>query len=325
MSILMPIPAETVPQQQFLDEVIRDLSREPKRLSSKYFYDAAGDALFQQIMACPEYYLTRCETEIFETHAPAIAALLDTQDGPFDLIELGAGDGSKTVKLLTAFQQQESDFTYIPIDISSSIIQFLKERLSELMPDLKVQGMNGEYLDMLNQIHDRSAHRKAVLFLGSTIGNMTPESALNLCREMRKRLDAGDRILMGFDLKKHPAMILAAYDDVQGFTREFNLNFLRRINRELGGNFAVEQFDHYPCYDPLSGACMSFLVSRIDQNVQIADRSFSFRKNEVIHMEISQKYSQEEIRKMAGEAGFRPVKDFVDSRNWFLDAIWECI
>jgi dimethylhistidine N-methyltransferase len=321
----MPLPTETAQQQQFLEEVLRDLSSEPKRLSSKYFYDAAGDALFQQIMACPEYYLTRCETEIFDTNASGIAALLDVHDGPFDLIELGAGDGSKTVKLLDAFQQLKSDFTYIPIDISSSIIQFLKENLAQQMPALKVQGMNGEYLDMLNQIHDRSTHRKVVLFLGSTIGNMTPNAALNLCREMRQRLDPGDRILIGFDLKKHPAMILAAYDDVQGFTREFNLNLLRRINRELDGNFAVEQFDHYPCYDPLSGACMSFLVSRVNQHVQIADSDFHFKMNEVIHMEISQKYSPDQVRKMAADAGFRPVADFMDARNWFLDAVWECI
>lgn len=311
-------------KNQFLEEVTQDLRRSPKRLNSKYFYDKTGDALFQRIMACPDYYLTRCETEIFDAHAPAIAELLDVSGESFDLIELGAGDASKTIRLLNALTARKSRFNYVPIDISSSIIEFLKLKLGELFPDMNVQGLNGEYLDMLNKVHESSDRRKVLLFLGSTIGNMEPPRALQFCKELRARLDPGDRMLIGFDLKKHPARILAAYNDAAGLTKQFNLNLLVRINRELGGDFDLDQFDHYPVYHPETGAAESFLVSIKDQSVHIGESLFFFRKDEVIHMEISQKYDLPSIENMALEAGFQMIAAIKDSRNWFVDAIWEC-
>lgn len=310
-------------KNQFLNEVIHDLKQSPKRLNSKYFYDATGDALFQKIMACPDYYLTRCETEIFDAHATDIAEMLDAGSDPFDLIELGAGDASKTIKLLRALKDRKCTFSYIPIDISSSIIRFLKQKLGDLIPDLPVQGLNGEYLEMLNYAQRTSTRRKVVLFLGSTIGNMEPQRALHFCRELHSRLNPGDRILIGFDLKKHPARVLAAYNDAGGLTKEFNLNLLRRINRELEGDFDLDQFDHYPVYHPETGAAESFLVSLKDQSVHIAENLFFFRKNEVIHMEISQKYDLPSIENMALEAGFQMIAAIPDSRLWFVDAIWE--
>jgi dimethylhistidine N-methyltransferase len=309
---------------QFLAEVIQDLNQTPKRLNSKYFYDSTGDVLFQRIMGCGEYYLTRCEAEIFEKHGEEIATCLRNGNSDFDLIELGAGDASKTIHLLRALARAKSNFTYVPIDISSSIIQHLETNLTAEIPGLTVKGLNGEYLEMLKKAHRESSRRKVILFLGSNIGNLTPGAALNFCKEIRATLNEGDRLLIGFDLKKHPATILAAYNDASGYTRAFNLNLLHRINRELGGNFIPDQFDHYPTYDPVTGACKSYLVSTVKQEVRIGEQSFAFGKDEVIHMEISQKYSRSEIENMAQEAGFSVAASFTDSRDWFVDSIWSC-
>ena len=309
---------------QFLEEVLHGLSQKPKRLNPKYFYDAAGDALFQQIMACDEYYLTRCEKEILETCAADIAVILKDGYDDFDLIELGAGDASKTIHILEELSMMKASFTYVPIDISFSMIQHLGEKLPGMVPGLNVRGLNGEYLDMLRKAYAGSARKKAILFLGSNIGNMEPDAALNFCKAIRATMHKGDQILIGFDLKKNPKTILAAYNDAAGYTRAFNLNLLSRINRELGGNFVPEQFDHYPTYDPGTGACKSYLVSQVDQQVRVGGKLFSFEKNEVIFMEVSQKYNFEEIVNLATLSGFVPVEAFFDHQHWFVDTVWKC-
>jgi uncharacterized SAM-dependent methyltransferase len=167
-----------------------------------------------------------------------------------------------------------------------------------------------------------SDRRKVILFLGSNIGNMPVADAINFSKELRKHLNEGDMALIGFDLKKNPATILAAYNDKGGITRRFNLNLLNRINRELGGNFDVKKFDHYPTYDPESGACKSYLVSQQDQIVNIADKHIHFQKDEYIYMEISQKFTVSQTGQMAEKSGFKPLELFFDSKNWFMDAIW---
>ena len=161
--------------------------------------------------------------------------------------------------------------------------------------------------------------------LGGNLGNETPENALAFCRKMRSVLQEGDILLVGFDLKKHPATILAAYNDAAGFTRDFNLNLLHRINSELGGNFDSTQFEHYPTYDPSTGACKSFLISKIDQEVIISGQTFIFEANEFIFMEISQKYSVTETEELAAACGFRTVRHFFDHKQWFVDTVWQCV
>ena len=159
--------------------------------------------------------------------------------------------------------------------------------------------------------------------LGGNIGNDTPENAIEFCRKISSCLQEGDLVLIGFDLKKNPATILAAYNDAAGYTRDFNLNLLTRINRELEANFNLDQFEHYPTYDPANGACKSYLISKTNQTVSIADREIQFDKDEYVYMEISQKYDVEQINKMAELSGFKPVKHFFDSKSWFLDAVWQ--
>jgi len=306
----------------FLTEVLQDLGAKPKSLRSKYFYDDIGDDLFQQIMHCPEYYPTRCEAEILRSKADVIAETLRNGFDQFDLIELGAGDATKTSYILQEFLRKQVNMTYMPVDISSSMIDFLSTTLPERIPGLKVQALNGEYFEMVDEANRRSSNHKAVLFLGGNLGNMPPEEALEFCKKLGSSLQKGDLVLIGFDLKKNPKVIHAAYDDAGGLTKAFNLNLLTRINRELGGNFDISQFEHYASYDPSSGACKSFLVSLKAQQVTISGQNIEFEKDEYIDMEISQKYSLEEIDKMASDAGFVPVERFFDSNNWFLDTVW---
>jgi L-histidine N-alpha-methyltransferase len=310
---------------QFLKEVLEDLSQTPKTLNSKYFYDGKGDKLFQDIMDCPEYYPTNCEMEIFREHTRDLAVTLKNGFNTFDLVEMGAGDATKSSFLLKELVAMNADFTYMPIDISSAMIAHLEGSLPGQIEGLKVEGLNGEYFEMLEKANQISTRKKVVMLLGGNIGNETPENALEFCRKIRSFLQEGDLVLVGFDLKKNPRTILAAYNDAAGFTRDFNLNLLHRINNELDGDFDTEQFEHYPTYDPATGACKSYLISRIDQEVNISGEKFIFRENEFIFMEISQKYSLEETEAMAVNTGFKTVTHFLDHKNWFVDTVWQCI
>lgn len=314
----------TVYRNQFLQDVIEGLTGSPKRLDSKYFYDANGDKLFQQIMQCPEYYPTRCEMEILKRQRGAITSTINALLPSYDVIELGAGDATKSVHLLQEMIQTGTDFTYYPVDISGSIISELENKLPQTLPGLQVRGLHGEYMRMLHQASELSNKNKLVLFMGANIGNFDTRQALNFCRQLRRQLKEGDLLMIGFDLKKHPAVILDAYSDSQGITRAFNLNLLHRINRELNADFKLRLFDHYASYDPATGACKSYLVSLANQKVRIGNTvTVEFERDECIYMEISQKYTPQEIQQLAFSAGFTPVADFRDTKNWFADCLWK--
>ena len=310
--------------QQFRKEVLEDLSREPKQLPSKYFYDAAGDRLFQEIMKLPEYYLTHCETEILTNHASELATLITKDNSFFNLIELGAGDCTKTIHLLRALLDRSANFVFRPVDISAAVIDDLRQRLPKELPGLQMTGHQGEYLSMLEQAA-QPGQRNVVLFLGSNIGNMLFTEALDFGRQLRNRLQTGDMVVVGFDLKKAPSVIRAAYNDPSGVTRAFNLNLLTRINRELDANFDLKAFDHYCSYDPANGACKSYLISLADQVVKVSGEYIPFKKDEHIWTEISQKYSIEQIDQMATACGFTNSANFFDSRRWFTEVVWTAI
>lgn len=309
--------------EQFLNDVISGLSAIPKKLDSKYFYNAEGDALFQKIMQSDEYYLTNCEFEIFKARGPEIAALFKSKLHEFDLLELGAGDASKSSYLLQALVDKQTPFTYMPIDISASIIDYLKVTLPEKVPGLHIHGLNGEYFPMVEKAKEISSRRKAVLFLGGNIGNMNPSEALSFCNKLHGALNKGDYVMIGFDLRKNPHAIFNAYNDSEGYTKAFNLNLLRRINDELGGDIEISNFEHYNSYDPLTGACKSYLFSLEAQEFKIAGQRFQMDAAEVIDMEISQKYSLEEVLELANQTNFGVVETFFDSKRWFLDILWE--
>jgi L-histidine N-alpha-methyltransferase len=319
-----PVSSQGI-NQQFCDDVMAGLMASPKYMEAKYFYDTAGDELFQEIMNSPEYYPTNCELEIFTQQTEALAQAIIGDGSTFDLIELGAGDAMKSTHLLRHLLHKKSDFTYVPIDISGHVINYLNETLPQTLPGLQLTGLTGEYFDMLQEAANLSGRRKVVLFLGSNIGNMPVEDAEGFCKEMRRHLSLGDSVLIGVDLKKNPKTILAAYNDAQGFTSRFNLNLLTRVNQELQANFNLDQFEHYPTYDPETGSCKSYLISLTDQQVQLCGQSISFSKDEYIYMEISQKYTINQINSMATQSGFKPAAHFVDSKGWFLDAIWQVV
>jgi L-histidine N-alpha-methyltransferase len=314
-----------IAQSAFLKDVIEGLSSHPKYLQSKYFYDQAGDALFQEIMRSPEYYPSDCELEIFTEQCRALAWAMRCGGNDFDLIELGAGDATKTNFVLKYLIEQGISFTYKPIDISENIINYLNVTLPVIIPGIQIEGLNGDYLDMLKRAGADSQKRKVVLFLGSSIGNMSLGDATEFCRAIRSTLSSGDMLLIGVDLRKNPNTILAAYNDKGRATKKFNLNLLTRINRELGADFDIGNFDHFPTYDPLTGACKSYLICLKTHVIQIGSHVISFQKNEIIDMEISQKYALEDTRTLAHDSRFMPVADFYDKKKWFLDTLWTAV
>lgn len=316
--------AKNLVLKRFFDEVIRGLTALPKYLSSKYFYDSRGDSLFRHIMHAEEYYLSHCELEILSGHAEEIAAKVESKGETIDVVELGPGDASKSIYLLEKLDKKKAIARYIPIDISANVINLLKETLTFKIPTLDIQSLNGEYFDMLDKIRRSSDKRKLVLFLGANIGNYAPAAAVHFCQNMRQYLKTGDKVLIGIDLKKHPQTILNAYNDRKGYTRSFNLNLLHRINIELNADFEIGQFDHYPMYDPGSGTCKSYLISRCAQKVHIGSQEINFDENETIFMEISQKYTVHETKLLAAQSGFVPVAEFFDSKEWFVDCLWDC-
>jgi len=309
--------------KQFAKDVRTGLQQTPKQLSSKYFYDAKGDQLFQDIMHMPEYYLTNCEFEILESSKKAMLDLIGSSH--FDLVELGAGDGHKTKILLEHFSEAQADFSYIPVDISGNVLQHLKSDLLERWPEMDVIPMQGDYLAMLEELHYRHNARKVILFMGANIGNLTPPRAKAFLSRIKAHMEPGDLLIIGFDLKKDPATILNAYNDPAGITAAFNLNLLERMNRELGANFKLEQFKHWESYDPGSGATKSFLISKQQQEVyfQALQETFSFQAWEAIDVELSQKYSITEIQDLATELNFKVLKHFRDAQDYFVDSVWQ--
>lgn len=308
---------------KFYYDVSCGLNANPKYLSSMYFYDAIGDKIFQDLMNCEEYYPTNCELEIFSEKTAEICNTIIGKGDAFDLIELGAGDATKSTYLLKYLLENNADFSYLPIDISLNVISLLNITLPVTLPGLQMTGLNGEYFDMLKKASAISGKRKVVMFLGSNVGNMPVDVAKQFCADVRSHLSPGDMMLIGVDLKKNPATVLAAYNDKEGITKRFNLNLLERINNELNADFDTNQFEHYPTYDPETGACKSYLISKIEQDVNLNGmETIHFEKDEYIFMEISQKFTVQQIDEMAANASFKPIVHFFDSRHWFTDAIW---
>ena len=317
-----------IKESAFAREVRSGLNTQPKHLSSKYFYDAKGSEIFELIMRMPSYYLTNCEYEILLQYRGDLLEQFAPDGAPFHLIEFGAGDGLKTRLLLEHFLELGANFDYLPIDISGEALRKLELNLQRDYPDLRLQPMEAEYFTALHQLKEETkGERKVVLFLGSNIGNFQPEGAIGFLKHMREELEKGDQLLIGFDLKKEPSVILEAYNDKAGITRAFNLNLLRRINRELGGNFDLEQFDHWETYDPLSGECKSYIVSKRQQSVYIEalDECFEFRAWEPIWTELSQKFDLPMIHELAKASGFVVRESYTDHREYFLDVLWEAV
>ena len=313
----------------FAHDVLEGLSSRPKSLSSRYFYDTRGSEIFQDITRLEEYYLTGCEYEILQNNRQSISRILEESaqiaaEGDINLIELGSGDGHKTFLLIEQFQKDGLNFEYVPIDISEGALITLLEKMSEKYPQAQVRGLESEYFQGLSWLSQNNKKRSLVMFMGSNIGNFDRRGAHGFLCRLWSSLNDGDLVLTGFDLKKNVKTIVQAYDDPGGVTADFNLNLLRRINRELEGNFDLDGFEHYALYNPDLGAMESYLISSREQTVHIGalGRSFEFGVTEPIHTEFSYKYSLREIQEMARSAGFEVIENFQDERGYFVDSLW---
>jgi dimethylhistidine N-methyltransferase len=307
----------------FAQDVLKGLSAPNKHLPSKYFYDFNGSQIFQEIMHMPEYYLTDSEFEILSLQAKQIFEAVGF-DQPFNIIELGAGDGFKTFKLLEYLVNQKVKFNYVPIDISQKAIDLLSNKLLERLPNLSIQAKRGDYFKMLHELKETDTP-SLLLFLGSNIGNYLEKRTNELLSLFRKNMKKGDKLLIGVDLKKNPLIIQKAYMDDAGITKKFNLNLLLRINRELGGDFKIDDFDFYSYYNPDTGNVKSYIVSLRNQKVHIEalNQTFDFRYDELIWTELSKKYSLAEIEQLATSNGFTIQQNFLDCKYYFVDSLWE--
>lgn len=310
--------------QEFAEDVRKGLSADPKHLPSKYFYDEQGSKLFQEIMQLNEYYLTNCEFEVLTKDKNSFFSLFSQSVDCFEMVEFGAGDGLKTKVLLEHFLQQEIDFRYLPVDISRDALEGLVQDLGNAFPDLQVEGVCDDYFNALEKLKLDSNTRKIVLFLGSNLGNFSPMEADKFLKTIADNLNSGDMLLIGLDLKKNPLTVLKAYNDTQGVTRAFNFNLLQRMNKELGANFDIDSFCHFPVYDPASGGAKSYIMSTQKQEVYIKklDQAFEFEAWEAIHTETSHKYTPYMINRMAEKAGFEVVQNFYDHRDYFTNSVW---
>lgn len=318
-----PLGEVKSPYQDLLD----GLSETPKRIPAKYFYDEVGSRLFARITGLEEYYLTRSEREIMIAQGARIlsACGASTSYTRLNVIELGAGDGQKTVPLLRQALRVFEAVTYSPIDISQEALKEVSKRMSREIPKLAIRPAQLDLDVDLEHMPVRPGQLNLVLYLGSSIGNYLPAEQRGLLRRIHSVLSKGDMACIGFDLRKDPRLLLKAYDDHMGVTREFNLNLLRRLNRELGARIEASKFNHLPVYNPATGGMESWLISLEEQSLQFPrlHASVHVEAFEGIHVETSWKFSSSEIARLARNSGFTPVASFASPEKWFTDELWK--
>lgn len=304
-------PVDEAARALFHSDVIAGLSQRPKAIPCKYFYDERGSQLFDTITRTPEYYPTRAELEILTVNAPEIAALAGKAA---HLIELGSGSSHKIRLLLGAMPDLAS---YIAVDISEAYLLKATAALRKSFPDLPVIPLCADFTKPFTLPRIARAGRKVGFFPGSTIGNFSPDEARQFLRQAAVMLGTGGGFIVGVDLKKDATVLEAAYNDSAGVTAAFNLNLLRRINRELGGTFDLGSFAHRAIYNAGAGRIEMYLDSLRAQTVQVGGRAFAFTTGEPIHTENSYKYSVAEFHALAGDAGFTPGQIWTDRRGLF--------
>jgi len=296
--------------------VARGLSGSPKRLPAWVFYDAAGSALYEQITELDEYYPTRTEKKIFEHHAESMVDML-VDARPLSLIELGAGTAAKTVVLLRALAKRVAT-TFVPVDVSPSALSVARARVGHELPEVEVRELIATHERALSKLETLPG-KKVILFIGSSIGNYEDDEAVHLLSGVSRALGPDGVFVLGTDLKKSPARLVAAYDDAQGVTARFNLNALARINRELGGRFLLERFAHVALWNEERSRIEMHLESRGPQEVFIEalGRTFHFEDGERIHTESSVKYDLDHVDRLLEASGLARKRSFHDEDRWF--------
>src|SRR6516165_1116989 len=311
-SITAPPQVSAPESAEFLADVIAGLSSNLRTIPSKYFYDERGAGLFQKICELPEYYVTRTEIDILDRSRADIASQL----GPnIELIGLGTGAGTKTRILIEAL---ENPAVYIPVDISKKQLRQSTGLFRKTFQHLEILPVCADYLQPVVLPSPRhKAARNIVYFPGSTIGNFEPAEALEFLHRIANVCRGGGGLLIGVDLKKDRQVLEAAYNDRAGITAQFNLNLLERVNRELGADFDLDQWQHRAIYNSNAGRIEMHLMSEIDQFVHLGQHKFHFRRGDKIITEFSYKYLPEEFAALAGKAGFAFVRMWTDNARLF--------
>jgi L-histidine Nalpha-methyltransferase len=304
-------PAEARGDGDFAEAVLQGLARRPRSIPCRFFYDARGSELFEEITKLPEYYPTRAETALLEAYRAEIAALVGA--GRI-LIEFGSGSSRKTSLLLGALDEVPA---YIPIDIAAESLKEAAEWLSGQHDGLAILPLIADFTTTRALPPVARSKRRLGFFSGSTIGNLSHAEAASFLANAARLLGAGSAFLVGVDLKKPVSILVPAYNDRQGVTAAFNLNLLGRVNRELGGTFDLARFAHDAVYNSAAGRMEMYLVSLADQTVRVCGRSFGFAKGERIHTENSHKYTVEEFRALARASGWTPAKAWTDPGQLF--------
>lgn len=298
------------PIANFYHEVISGLSSSPKEIPPKFFYDKKGSELFDKITTITEYYPTEAELEILTTYKNEMIDLLGKN---CLLVEFGSGSSQKIRLLLDNLQPA----AYAPMDISRQHLQEATNELKKDYPDLDIHAICADYSMDFDLPYSPDSIAHAGFFPGSSIGNFHPSQARTLLKNISHLLGQQARLLIGVDLKKSTEILNAAYNDARGITAAFNLNLLQRINREIDGNFIIENFSHHAFYNKSKGRIEMHLRSKKAQTVSIGTRQFSFTENETIHTENSYKYTIAEFQQLAETSGFRPIEVWTDDKDLF--------
>jgi dimethylhistidine N-methyltransferase len=283
------------------------------------FYDARGSSIFEQITQIPEYYPTRTERNILSSSCDdIISAAFPVKGEALRLVELGAGTARKTTILLEAAAKSRNEVLYAPVDVSSDALDLACETIASLLPEVTVSPIVANYVTDPPQLELFDGTTLA-LYIGSSIGNFTPQEARTILRNLRSQLQDGDALLLGVDMVKDEPTLVAAYDDKDGVTAEFNLNLLHRLNRELNADFDTASFRHRAVWNPGQSRMEMHLESTCDQRVCIAaaDLEIHFAEGERIHTENSYKFTDERIRRLLVDAGFDLEQTWTDERGWF--------
>ena len=301
-----PIPADI----DFPDMLVAGLSAAPKQIACKYFYDAAGADLFQKICTLPEYYLTRTELSLLRRHAGDFAKLI----GPdAEIAEFGAGSAEKIGILLAGLERLKG---YVPVEISDASLTGLVARIRAEHPQLEVRPLLADFTAPLPSALFSPGARRVGFFPGSTIGNFSRQEARDFLAGAARLLKGGG-LLIGVDLVKDPTILHAAYNDAAGITAAFNRNLLARANRDAGANFDLTRFAHYAPYNVEEQRVEMYLVSTASQLVRVCGRPIAFAEGEAIHTEWSHKYTVEDFRGLAAQAGFTPRAVWCDPDRLF--------
>lgn len=306
---------DTDHRQEMMRDIREGLSKDPKSIPCKYFYDAHGSRLFEQICSTPEYYPTRTELSILDDSAEEIMEFFTNEGG--DLIELGSGSDRKVRKLFDALDSPtRSNVRYVPVDISESALLDSANTLLDVYEDLEILAIAADFTRHLGMLPNR---RKMIAFFGSSIGNFPERQSIAFIKNIARIMRPGDRFLLGLDMMKPIEVIEAAYNDGQGVTSHFNLNVLEHINRELNANFDVAAFTHRATFNEDEERMELSLCAKNDVSVHISDLSLSidFEEGERLHTEICQKFSRTRAERIFQEAGLSPVAWHSDRKEWF--------